>query len=166
MDRKPFHLRELAVGGVLAAVTVILLYLAVIIPYHNFFFTMLSSLPVVIMYYQAGLRRALLFFITTVILTLFLFPHPRLVPYIIFFGYYGLVKVFSEEKGGWLGAILLKFFSFNLSLLLMFFLSHLFFPSLKPQLSHLWLVALLQPAFLLYDYLFTRLLSFFKSFNI
>lgn len=154
--------KKMALSGLLTAVTVLLLYFAVILPFHVLFFTFLSSFPIVLLYRRSQLSTALLFFMTTGLLSFILFPHPRLLPYVLFFGHYGLAKVYLEEKGGRY-AIFLKILYFNLSLLIGWFFFRLLLLPFMPTISPPLLLLFLQFFFLIYDYSFTAALSFFTS---
>lgn len=149
--------KRVALSGLLAAVTILFLYLAVILPFHLFFFTFLSSFSIALLYQYSHGSKGILFFMCTVLLSLFLFPHPRLIPYLLFFGHYGLAKIYLEERGGRY-LVLFKLLYFNLFLILgLTLLRSLLLPFL-PTISLSLLILILQPCFLLYDYFFSRAL--------
>lgn len=162
MAQKKEVSKRAAYAGLFAALTLLLLYFAVILPFHVLFFTFLSSFPMALLYRRSQLSTALLFFVTTALLSLILFPHPRLLPYLLFFGHYGLAKVYFEERGG-KRSFFFKILYFNLSLFLGWvFLRPLLLP-LMPTIRPLLLLLSLQIFFLLYDYTFTRALSLIHS---
>lgn len=162
MDNKKTPSYFLTLSGFLAAVTIILLYLAVLLPFHAFFFIFVSSFPMGILYRRTHLLWGLIFFVTTALLSLILFPLPRLFPYLFFFGHYGLAKLYWEERGGKY-SLILKLLYFNLFLLLGVTLFRTFFAPFLPPFSPVLFSVSLQLPFLLYDYLFTRVLFFLET---
>lgn len=148
----------LVLSALLASLILILLYFAIIVPFHSLFFTFLSSFPIAILVYRTHLPAGLLLFICTALLSLILFPHPRLAPYLLFFGHYGLCKIYLEkhfQKYSLLLKLLYSNFFFLLGLTLF---SALLLPY-SPPFSKGILILLFQPFFIIYDYSFSKTLS-------
>jgi hypothetical protein len=93
----PSRNKKIALGGVLGAMCILSLYFAVYLPVNRIFFYGLSSVFCGIMLTEAGPGWAFGFYFATSVLSFFIVPNKLgIVPYILFFGLYGIIKYFIE----------------------------------------------------------------------
>ena len=97
MDRKGTN--TIALGGICLALTIIFLLGASFVPGVELTLYALSSLFVAVMVIERGPKSGLLLYAAAVILGLILVPNKLgMLPYIVLFGYYGVVKYYIEKK--------------------------------------------------------------------
>ena len=84
-----------ALGGICLALTVIFLFGASFVPGAEMTLYALSSLFVAVMVIEKGPKSGVILFVAAVILGLLLVPNKLgMLPYICFFGYYGVLKYY------------------------------------------------------------------------
>lgn len=172
--------KNIALGGLLSALTIVILYLTLLIPTNTLTFLTLASFMVPIALIRGNLKTALAVYISSSILCLLLVPSLS-IPYIIFFGCYGIIKYFIEGLDRYVLEWVLKFTFFNIIYFIILQSATLLFgphymeglqslaDKLIPQFSNgaiilLWLIA--QFAFAIFDYALTLLIdSYYKYFN-
>ncbi len=87
-----------ALGGVLAALTLVFMYLAAIIPGFELTMFAISSVFVAVMVIEAGPVKGFWLFVAVSIVGFILVPNKiAIAPYLMFFGYYGIAKYFIEK---------------------------------------------------------------------
>lgn len=162
--------RKIAFAGIFTGIAVILLYMGAIMPTGKLTLYFLASLPVAFSIIEYGTGTGIILYIAASILSVLLSGNiPGIVPYILFFGHYPIIKFYIEKKRRWLIELILKFAVFNSSMLLWYLLfKNLFFDVVPVQLnagSMMWvaLIAIMQILFLIYDYLFSGLLFYYES---
>ncbi len=156
--------RGIAVSAMLLAISVVTLYLQTILPIANFTLYMLSSFYIAFVILESGQKAGWIFYAASCLLSLIIIPDKVfLVPYILFFGLYGLVKYYSEKLGKMPIEIVIKlvFFNFSLGIIVIFF-KELVLGSIKlPDLPIVLLMIAFEIAFLAYDYLYTMVIGFY-----
>lgn len=99
----------IAMGGICLALTVAFLFGAAFVPGVELTLYALSSVFTAVMVLEKGPRSGIVLYVAAVILGLLLVPNKLgMLPYIIFFGYYGVVKFYFEKIRNPIGQICLK----------------------------------------------------------
>jgi len=160
--------RKTALGGIFASLVMLLLYLASTIPTSRLFLLSLCSFAVSVIIMEAGLAYGLIFYGATSILGFLLVPDKAMaVLYILFFGIYGLAKAVIEKHAAGLFQYILKLIVFNLCFLAIYLSVGLIIDisTLEIKLPFpVWIaITGLQAAFLLYDRVFTTVISYYCS---
>lgn len=113
------RVKEVALGGILSAVTVVIMCLGGIIPLATFICPMLAILTGQVTVRACSRKIGWCWYGVVAILSLLLSPDKESAVTFTFLGYYPMVKaLFDRYKFGWVG----KFVFFNISVALMYFL--------------------------------------------
>lgn len=153
--------KDVTLGGILIGITVVLLYSTSLLPVSTISILTVASCIVPICIMRSSVKTATFVYIGSSILSFFLTPINIAIMYTLFFGCYGIVKYFIEQKKNMLTELIYKFAFFNIVflivILLMIFLLSESVTTLP--LGILWLIV--QPAFLAYDYALTIIISWY-----
>lgn len=158
--------QNIAIGGICLAGSVLSLFLASIVPGAELTLYAVSSLFVAVMILEAGMRGGWMMYGGTILLGLILIPNKlALIPYIFFFGLYGIIKFYAERNrhpaiqvGGKAIAFLVIFGVGYL------FFRELFFGNIQLPDFPLPILALVGVAFLfLYDFIFTQIIQIYRK---
>lgn len=165
MRNNSFNTKKTALNGILGALAVVSLLLAAIIPTNTFSFYALSSFFVSVVVVENGIRAGWLFYAATSLLSLIVVPEKlALVPYVVFFGIYGIVKYYIEKLNKLALEYVLKFAYFNLcAAIAVLTVSHLFNNGLVLKLPWWLLVIALEIVFFVYDYVYTLFISYYRD---
>jgi hypothetical protein len=156
---------NIAIGGICLAGSVLSVFLASIIPGAELTLYAVSSLFVAVMIIEAGMRGGWMVYGGTILLSFILIPNKlALIPYVFFFGLYGIIKYYSEQNRhaaiqlGIKASVFLVVFGIGY-----LFFRELFFGNIKiPELS-LPILAFAGLAFLfLYDFIFTQIIQIYR----
>jgi len=161
VDKSPAG--RIALSGILAAGTLLTLFLATILPTSRIFFYGLSSVFCAVVIIENGIRAGTLFYIGTSLLALILIPNKiRLIPYILILGHYPLWKTYIERINHTGKELILKLLVLNVCSLLAYYgFTALFFKNVNLPIDLRLVFLILQVVFLIYDYAFTLLISFY-----
>ena len=169
--------KELALGGIMVAVSTVILYLSAILPISTISILTVASAVIPICIIRADIKTSIFVYIATSILVFFIAPINISILYTVFFGIYGIVKYFTERKHSVIIEMILKIIFFNISFLIGFFIMEKvlginitagieqiisrFYDGSYKVISFviLWLVA--QPIFLIYDYALTLIITIY-----
>lgn len=165
MKNSSFNTKKIALNGILGALAVVSLLLAVIIPTNTLSFYALSSFFISVTIIESGIRAGWMFFVSTSLLSLIIVPDKLiLVPYVVFFGIYGIVKYYIEKLNKLALEYVLKFIYFNLCAgIAVVTVSQLFNTALVSRLPWWLLVIALETAFFVYDYVYTLFISYYRD---
>lgn len=162
--------RKIAFAGIFTGVAVILLYLSAVMPTGKLTLFFLASLPVALAIIEFGPGTGIsVYFAVCIFSALIAGNIYGIVPFMLFFGHYPVFKYFIEKGRPVVVEAVLKLAVFNISGLLWYLLfKGIFTAALPPQLSgNAMLTAIfivvLQLAFFVYDYVFSRLLTYYYS---
>ena len=153
-------------GGVLAALSLLLLYLAALMPSGRIGMVAVAGLVPAAGVVSGGLATGFLSYGAAGLLGLFLLPDKGCaLLYVIFFGLYPMVKSAVERLRKLPLELLLKLAFFNVVLAVLFFgFSALLFPLLPELLQDpLPLFLAGNAIFLVYDYGFSKLITYYAS---
>ncbi|MTI65255.1 MAG: hypothetical protein FH753_01490 [Firmicutes bacterium] len=152
--------KGLVYGAIVTSLTLICLYLTNIIPTNKLFLLALSSSFLSIIVIEYGIKYALLTYISTSILGSFFIQNKIIIVfYIIFFGYYGIIKYYIERIRNIYIEWILKFSFFNVILLITYFLVSKYLINIDILSYKLIKLIILQLIFLIYDYFYSIMIS-------
>ena len=156
---------KIALGGICTALAVIFMFGASFVPGIELTLYLISSLFTAVMVLEAGVAGGLSVFAAASLLGLILVPNKlALIPYIICFGYYAVLKLFIEKTKSGVLQIILKVIYFAAVLLI----GLLVFKSVLTAGVHMpdWPVGGLIAAglvmMILYDYVMTFLINWYR----
>ena len=157
---------QLTMSGVMSGLGVILLYLGSVFEVLDITLAALASFIVVFFVIEFSKLQALALFIVTGILALLILPNKfPAVMYLVFIGYYPILKAIAETKLKKVFSYTFKIITFNAALFLLIFLARKFFRTPENVFAlETVFVALANLTFIVYDFALTRLISlyFFK----
>lgn len=164
--------KRVSFSAVATALTVIFLYAASAFSVGKLAALGLSSLFCAICICSFGVRYGVAQYLASAILSLLLIPNKLFVIiYIVFAGYYPVVKLYIEKLNKLWAEWLLKFLFFNLILLLIYYLANVFFlPSMDSAVvmllvKYLALVIVgLEIVFVLYDWILSYMISYYHQY--
>lgn len=155
--------RKIALTGILSAFIVIVLFLESITPTGRLGFYVLAGFILSVIILENGVNWAWAAYVVTCAAGLLIIPEKlNILPYILFFGVYAMLKFHIESlRKPWI-EILLKFAAFNLFLWPAWSIAKIFIPpSLTQGTMIIVAVIVLQVAFTVYDILFTAWIRFY-----
>ena len=157
---------KIAFGGICLAFTVIALFLASIVPGLELTFYALSSVFAAAVIIESDIRGGLIFYGASCSLSFMLIPDKlALIPFVFFFGIYGVIKFVAEKVKNPLGQIIIKtLFFMAIFGTGFFFFKSLFFGNISLPDYSLWVLvpgSLL--IFILYDYIYTLMIRLYRQ---
>lgn len=162
--KKTLSSKSIALGGILAALTVLSVFLANVMPTNTFSFFVISSVFVSIILLEMGVKTAWTFYLATTFLSLILAPDKTMViPFATFFGVYGIIKYHIEKLRKIVVEYILKLIFFNLNVVLAYFLVNAIFQTkaISDKIP-VWILFLaLQFIFVIYDYIYTLFINYY-----
>ncbi len=153
--------KDLAYLSVLLGLNQIFIILSSLIESNTLILMAAAALVVGVIVVEFGGKSGILFYIASCILGFILtFNKVEFITYICFFGIYSIIKHYIETKiFNKLISYAVKIVSFNISLLLMYFI-------LRPFITlplQWWIILAAQILFLIYDYAFTIFINQYVS---
>lgn len=155
--------RTVALGGIFSAICIISLYMAVYLPTNRLFFYSLSSIFVSFLIIESSVKGGWLFYAATSALSMLLIPNKiSLIPYLIFFGTYGIVKYYIETIKNLPLEILLKGIFFLASEAILYILyTKVFGRLISSEIPVYWVFGAFVLIFYVYDYVYTKMISYY-----
>jgi len=170
MGKRKSKSRQIAFGGMIAAVSVVLMMLTGIIPFLTYTIPIITGLMLLIVVIEFGKRWALaVYAVVSILSILFIADKESAIIYAAFFGYYPILKPVIEKIKLRSVQWILKFVVFNAALILAYFvLIKLFGLDMSSEhmsfkYASLLLIVLGNVLFLLYDVLFTRVVTIYLN---
>lgn len=158
--------KDMALGGILVALTIVTLYLTLLIPTNTIAIMTLSSLYVPICLIRSNVKTSIFVYVASTIVSFFILPINYSLMYALFFGVYGLVKHFVERMNKMTTEIAVKLIFFNVALTIGIAALNLFGVKLDMKFSLGFMYILAQPIFLVYDYALSVLITmYYKKFH-
>ena len=157
--------KRLALNGILGALAVICLLLANILPTNRISLYALSSFFISISIIENGIRAGWIFYGATSLLAFIIVPDKlSIVPYVIFFGLYGIIKFYIERLDRLVLEYILKFLFFNVCAgIAAAALSRLFEFKL-PEALPLWLLIVgAEVVFFIYELVYTLFINYYRD---
>lgn len=155
--------RTVALGGIFGSLSLLTLFGAAYVQTNTLFFYGASSLFVSFLVVEAGIGAGWVFYGSTTLLAFLLLPDKLVVlPYAVFFGLYGLIKYYTESLKKTVPEYTLKGAFFAAAVAAAYFLyTRLFAMEIIFMIPLYYLILPAVLVFYIYDYLYTRLLSFY-----
>lgn len=155
--------KHIAENGVLIALTIAILYAASILPINTLSILTVASCLIPISIIRTSVRNTILVYAASSILSFFFLSTNIALYYILFFGIYGIIKYFIEKIRNIFIEIILKLFSLNILIIIIYFVINNLLINLKLEipLYFIWIAA--QIIFLIYDYALTLIISFYLN---
>jgi hypothetical protein len=152
---------NMAYLGVLLGLNQLFIILSSIIKTNTIIFFAAAALIVGIVIVEFGGKSGIFFYLASCLLGFFLTLNKiEIITYIFFFGLYSIIKHIVEiNMSNKNIALLIKLISFNISVIIIYFIVKLF---ITIQL-YWWLILGLEILFLIYDYAFTIFINYYKS---
>ncbi|HBN85808.1 MAG TPA: hypothetical protein DDZ89_18425 [Clostridiales bacterium] len=156
--------KKIAMGGILTALTVLAVFSASFAPSGKISIYVLASFFTAISIIHSDIKFGLLFYITTSVLSWIVLPNKMaVVPYIGFFGWYGIVKALIEKLNRRSLEWIIKIIIMNLVMVAAFFFFQSFLPEIDLSKPWIWpvILVLLQVIYVIYDYVFTLIIDYY-----
>ena len=156
--------KHIAESGILIALTLVVLYATSLLPISTLSVLTISSCLIPICIIRTSIKNAFLVYACSSILSLMIIPINISLAYILFFGIYGIIKNYIEKIHKLTYEILLKLLTFNVLLLIIYFIMTAFIGNIVLPYSLYIVFILAQIMFLVYDYALTLIITIY--FNI
>lgn len=171
--------KNIALGGILVALTTIVLYATSILPISTLAILTIASALIPVCIIRSNIKTSIFVYISSSLIAFFLVPINISFLYCIFFGVYGIIKYFIERIRKEKLEIVLKLVFFNIVFIIGFIimqnilginiiaglevLMSRFFDASGKTIATiiLWIIA--QPIFLIYDYAMTMIITFYME---
>lgn len=158
--------KKLAISGIVTALAAFLMIIAGLIPIGTYAVPVIASLLYIIIIKEVGYSWAIMSYIATSLLSLFLcFDKETAINFILFFGYYPMLKILLEKVKPKVLKIIIELIIFNAAMIGIFFIAKFVF--MIPDDSYIilgfyvpWLIlAFGNVVFLIYDYAMTGFIA-------
>jgi hypothetical protein len=152
-------------GGLFTALAVLAVFLATIIPTNRLSLYTLSSFFISVIIIESGVKTGYAFYAASSILALIIIPDKTgILPYVFFFGIYGMVKYYIEKLDKIIIEYILKFAWFNLCILVsVMLIKNFLMDSIKINFPWYVLIILFEVIFLIYDYIYTLFIHYYRD---
>ncbi|MHB8063962.1 MAG: hypothetical protein ACYDG2_15255 [Ruminiclostridium sp.] len=158
------RVKSITLSGILLAFTVICVFLATVLPTSVLSLYAISSLFIAVIILEFGTKAGWAFYLASSILSIVLIPRLEVIPFVVFFGLYGLLKLYIEKLRSRVLEYILKLIYFNMCLALgLLFLKELILDGVNLSVPIYIAAALLELVFLVYDYVYTLFIRFYAT---
>ena len=158
------RVKSITLSGILLAFTVICVFLAASLPTSKLSLYAISSLFIAVIIIEFGTKAGWAFYLASSILSVVLIPRLEVIPFVIFFGLYGLIKLYIEKLHSRIIEYILKLIYFNICLALgLIFLKEFIMDGLNLTVPIYIVAVLLEVVFLVYDYVYTLFIRFYAA---
>lgn len=171
--------KDIALGGILVALTTIVLYATSILPISTLAILTIASALIPVCIIRSNIKTSIFVYISSSLIAFFLVPINISFLYFIFFGVYGIVKYFIERIRKEKLEIVFKLVFFNIAFIIGFIimqnvlginiiaglevLMSRFFDTSGRTIASIILWIVVQPIFLIYDYAMTMIITFYME---
>ncbi len=157
--------RKVALGGFITALAVISLYLSSVFPTNRLFFYAFSTIFLLAMVVEYGPASAFIVYAATTFLAAIIVPNKiMLIPYGLFFGYYGILKYFIEKICNFILEWVLKLLTFNIAMGVTYWIVfRVLFQTLEMRFSLWIMVLLIEAIFIIYDIAYSLSIKYYKE---
>ncbi len=161
---------NVAFGGIVSALCLVLEFSVGILPIFLYVFPMICSILMYILYTECGLKTSLCAYVVVSVLSLFMCPDKEAaMMFVMFFGYYPILRVYIQKLKPKVLKMLLKFATFNIAMVLAYVIIIFVFgiteTDMMGELSWFWilLLAVGNVVFAMFDILLDRLLYVYEK---
>lgn len=159
-----FRAKRITLSGILLAFTVICVFLAATLPTSKLSLYAVSSLFLSVIIIEFGARAGWAFYLASGVLSAVLVPRLEVIPFIVFFGLYGLIKLYIERLHNRMLEYVLKLVFFNICLALgLVFLKEFIMTGISLSAPIYIIAGLLELVFVVYDYIYTLFIRFYGT---
>ena len=156
---------RVSLTAMFASMSLLFLYLASVLPTMRITMYFLSSVFVMGLVLEEEIGLAFLMFVADSLLSLLIMPDIlRVVPYVLFFGHYGIGKYFIQTHvRDKIVNYILRLLYYNIALVLIYLLAKevVFKDILSSGVAFWLLVILAEIAFVIYDFLFAKVTAYY-----
>ena len=167
MARMNSETYALSLSAMMASLSLLFLYMSIILPTAKLSMYAISSLFVFAVCMEKRTSYAFLIFIVVSLLSFLILPDmTAAVPYILFFGHYGIAKYHIEGIKDKFLAFTIKLAYFNVIAIIMYLITKNVLLSGIPDLlkDNVWaLLVVAQVAFVAYDFVFSKLAELYYN---
>lgn len=155
--------KKVSLGGILTLLSLISLYTASVAPSGRLSLFFLSTLFTSIMIIESDIKSALTVFLASGILAFFIVPNKILVVfYVLFFGFYGILKYYIENINKAYIEWIIKLLVFNAMVYIIYMiLIAIGFPKLSPEMPILVFIISVELIFILYDVIYSLFIGYY-----
>lgn len=158
------RIKGITLSGILLAFTIICVFLAANLPTSRLSLYSVSSLFIAVIIIEFGTKAGWSFYLASAILSAVLLPRLEVIPFVVFFGMYGLIKLYAERLRSRAAEYLVKLVYFNICLALgLFFLKELILDGVGLTMPVYIAAALSEVVFVVFDYVYTLFIRFYAS---
>lgn len=156
---------RISLAGMFTAFSLLFLFLSSILPAGRITMYFLSSIFISGILLEDDLTLAFMSFLATSILGLLILPDIlRVVPFVLFFGHYGIGKKFIERIRDKVIAFILKLLYFNVCMALIYFAASTIWSQELNLGFPLWLtILIMEIVFVIYDIAYSKVQEFYWS---
>lgn len=156
---------RVSLTAMFASMSLLFLYLASVLPTGRIAMYFLSSLFIMGLVIEEEIGLAVLMYIGVSLMSLLLMPNIiRVLPYVIFFGHYGIGKYYIQTRiKDKVAAYIVKLLYYNVALGLVYLLAQqIIYEDVLSTGVAFWLfVVLAEVAFVIYDFLYDKVTSYY-----
>ncbi len=156
---------RVSLTAMFAAMSLLFLYLASVLPTMRIAMYFLSSVFVMGLVIEEEIGLAVMMFIAVSLMSLLLMPNIlRVLPYVFFFGHYGIGKYYIQTRiKDKVAAYIVKLIYYNVAVALVYVLAkELILQDVSFAESTFWLfVVLAEVAFVIYDFIYDKVTAFY-----
>lgn len=156
---------NVAIGGITTAFVVLSLYGGTLVMNNKLFFMTAATYISVIPYLTGGIKQGIIVYLSSFILSFILIPNKFYAAGYVFLGIYPLIKLVCERFGT-LNEFIYKYIWFNLTLTILYLLfknAIYLNQSILNSKAIIIIIISMQVFFLIYDYLFTKVIIFLED---
>lgn len=158
------RVKKITLSGILLGFTVISVFMASILPTSRLSLYAISSLFIAVIIIEFGEKAGWSFYIASAVLSVILIPRLEVLPFIVFFGLYGLLKLYFERLKSRVFEYILKIVYFNICMALgLVFLKEFILAGVELKAPVYIVAALMEIVFVVYDYVYTLFIRFYSS---
>lgn len=161
------HNSKIALGGIISALSLALMLMTSVLPFLTYTLPILSGALLMLIVIEIGKKWALYVYISVSIISMFILADKEsAIMYLMFFGYFPILKSVLEKKLKGFFEYLIKFLVFNSSILLSYVIIVYIFRLPVETMTKTYLVLILISAnvlFYMYDLMLTKLVMAYIS---
>lgn len=154
--------KKVTLSGLLLALVVITLFLATVSPVNEMSLYALSSFFVSVVIIELGIKAGWAFYAASCLLSLIIPNKVALIPYIVFFGLYGIVKFYIEKLSKLALEYILKLIFFNIFVAVTVLYLNQLIPEGFQRYSMWALILAAELVFVIYDYAYTLFIQYYR----
>jgi hypothetical protein len=156
--------KKITVSALLLALNVLTLFFATTLPINKLSLYTLSSFFISIIIVEFGIKAGWVYYFASCFLSLIVIQIKiRLIPYVVFFGVYGIIKFYIEKLHNFILEYILKLAYFNICLAAAFiFIQKVIYLEISGINFPIWIIVIaLEVIFIIFDYVYTLFAQYY-----